>query len=134
MLQYWWFNFQSTFLSFYMIFLLCFSSQHSIWNESQHIYCIIFVDSSYGLRCLFYLHLSLSLSLSLLYSYYVVFACVLSCAIFTFLKVTTSAEQSYSYYSGNDETDKDPQVGQRYAKNSQYRVNSESSFRCLELF
>lgn len=78
MLQYWWFNFQSTFLSFYMIFLFCFSSQRSIWNESQHIYCIIFVDGSYGLRCLFYLHLSLSLSL--LYSYHVVFSCVLSCA------------------------------------------------------
>lgn len=26
------------------------------------------------------------------------------------LKVTTSVEQSYSYYSGNDGTDKDPQV------------------------
>lgn len=29
---------------------------------------------------------------------------------FLWLKVTASVEQSYSYYSGNDGTDKDPQV------------------------
>jgi hypothetical protein len=29
---------------------------------------------------------------------------------FLILKVTAFAEQSYSYYSGNDGTDKDPQV------------------------
>lgn len=36
------------------------------------------------------------------------------------MKVTASAEQSYSYYSGNDGTDKDPQVVKSPYENTCY--------------
>lgn len=39
------------------------------------------------------------------------------------LKVTASVEQSYSYYSGNDGTDKDPQVVIFYMHTENYSVD-----------
>ncbi|KAH9791608.1 alpha-mannosidase [Citrus sinensis] len=43
-------------------------------------------------------------------------------------KVTASTEQSYSYYSGNDGTDKDPQASGAYVfrPNDTFSINSES--------
>lgn len=47
------------------------------------------------------------------------------------MKVTASTEQSYSYYSGNDGTDKDPQVVKSLIGKACYSV---LTFFCPVLF